>query len=110
MNAEGSALPNQPVQKQGRLLSDAVVFDKEQLKLIDDQQDSRHDGLGIRHAVVRQILDTCGAEALAAPFQFSVQPLQDAQAEFSLAFDGDQSSMRQSMRSIRFELHTLLKI
>ena len=37
VDAEGPALPHQPVQQQGRLLGDAVVVDEEFLKLIDDQ-------------------------------------------------------------------------
>ncbi len=78
MDAEGSALAHESIEQQRRLLSNAVVFDEEQLEFVNNQENARHDCLAVRQPKVTYVLNARGAKALAALFQFSVQPLQHA--------------------------------
>ena len=70
---------------------------------------------GQRRAAVRvpvrlEILCSCLAEALATEFQFHVEPLKDAEAEFAIAFNRNHARMGQMMRCVCFEFDALLKV
>src|SRR5262245_46924380 len=110
MHAERSALADQAVEQAGCFLSDLVVLDEELLELIDDEQYARRPAL--RHALPPgvEILSSDGPEAFAAQLQLRVEPLQDAQAEFALALDGDHAGVRQLVDGVGLELDALLEV
>src|SRR5678815_2605946 len=103
MDAEGAALANNPVEKEGCGLGDAIIFDEELLKLIDDQQRSRNRFASSCLFVSWQILHAEFPKQVAATLQLLVNALEDAQGKFTIAFDGDNSCMRQTLRRVTFE-------
>ena len=58
----------------------------------------------------RQVLHAGGPEQLAAAAQLGVEPLQHAQSELPLAFDGDHPRVRQAVRRVRLEFDALLEV
>ena len=94
MDAKGPALPDDSIQQQRRGLGNLVVFDEEFLELVNDQQRSGN-GLGAAGPLVAgDILHTEFSEHVAAALQFVIQALEHAQAEFAIAFDGDDPRVR----------------
>ncbi len=57
-----------------------------------------------------EVLYARGAEELAAPPQLLVEALQHADAEFALAFDGDDPRVRQPAGGVAFELDALFEV
>src|SRR5437660_5823680 len=110
MNAERPPLPDDAVEKQRGGLGDLVVLDEKFLKLIDNQEGTG-DGLGTTGPLVSgHILNAEFSEEIAAAFQFVIEALKHAQAEFTVAFNGDHSRMRQTLGGITFELDALFEI
>src|SRR5438094_764981 len=106
----GPALANDPIEQEGRRLGNLVIFDKEFLKLVDDQQ-RPGEGLGPAGSFVAgDVLGSEFAEQIAATLEFLIEPLKHAQAEFAVALDGHDASVRQTMGGVALELDALLKV
>ena len=110
MNSERAALADQTIEEQRGRLRQRVILDEELLEFVDHQQHARQRLIGARVAESRQILHADAPEQLAAILQQRVQPLQDADAELAIAFDGDDSGMRQPVSGVGLELDTLLEV
>ena len=110
VDAEGAALPHEPVQDQRRVLPDLVILDKELLELIDHQQCPRHRLPVISFEVARQILHAELAEDLASVLELVVQTLKHAETELAIALDGDGAGVGQAVHGIRLEFHALLEV
>ena len=68
-------------------------------------------GFGAARAFVSgEILHAGFAEQIAAPFQFLIDALQHAQAEFAIALDRDDARVRQVFLRVAFELDALFEV
>ena len=74
VDAERPALPHQAIQQQRGILRNAVVFDEEFLKFVDDQHRPRHDRFGRGPAKAGQVLHAGRAEQVGPGLQFDVEP------------------------------------
>ena len=110
MNAKRSPLTNQSVQHQRRCLADLVVFGEELLELVDQKQQPRHRPAGVCVAETADVLHSVIAEQVASLFEDFIQPLQNAEAEFAVAFDRDDTSVRQLVCGIGLKFDTLLEV
>src|SRR5439155_15193901 len=110
VDPKGPALAHDPIEQEGRRLGNLVIFDKEFLKLVDDQQ-RPGERLGPAGSFVAgDVLGSEFAEQIAAALEFLIEPLKHAQAEFAVALDGHDSSVRQTMGGVALELDALLKV
>ena len=65
---------------------------------------------GLGGAEALEVLHAQAAEQVAAVAQLGVEALQHAQAEFPLAFDGDDPGVRQAVAGVGLEFHALLEV
>ena len=92
------------------ILRDLVVLDEKFLELVDHQQRTGH-RLGAAGALVAgHILHAQLAKQVAAALEFLIDALQNAQAEFAIALDGDDAGVRQFLFRVAFELDAFLEI
>ena len=110
MNAEGTSLAHNTIQKDRGILCDAIVFHEEFLELVDNQEGSRHRFTSARLLVASHVLHPQLAEHVPPPLQFLVHPLEHAQAELPVTLDRHHPRMRQTRRRVAFEFHPLLEI
>ena len=110
VDAEGSALADEPVEQERGVLGELVVLDEELLELVDQEQDPREVLVGPGRAVAGDVLRGDGAVHLAATLQLDVEPLEDAQAELALALDGDDPGVGQLVDGVGLELDALLEV
>ncbi len=110
VDSKGSALADQAVEQQRRLLMHAIVLDKELLELVDDQQHTRHRLVRTRIAISGHVLNMMLAEQVAAFRQHPVQPLQNTQAKLPVTLDRDDSRMWQFVSDVGLELDSLLEV
>jgi hypothetical protein len=94
MNAECPTLTNESIKQQAGLLRHLVILCEQLLKLVDNQQCSRHPFRWLRSAESSEILNARRAKEITAPAKFSIQSAQDRQSELAVAFDGDDAGMR----------------
>ena len=80
------------------------------LKLINDQQDSRHRWLVGEVAVSREILNPEFSENISALAELIVNALEEREPEFSIRFNSDGFRVREIQRGIGLEFNTLLKV
>ena len=69
-----------------------------------------HFGVGPRVAKALHVLHAQAAKQVAAAAQLAVEVLQHAEAEFPLAFHGDDAGVRQGKAGVGLELHPLLEV
>jgi hypothetical protein len=110
VNPKRASLPDNPVQQKRGGLRDLVILHEELLELVNDQQHARQRHLPAGALVTGQVLHAELAEKVAAPAQFIVEPLQDAQAELPVTLDRDHARVGQAMSGITLELNPLFKI
>ena len=110
VHAEGTALANEAVENQGRILGDLVVLDEDLLKLVDDQQDAGH-GVGIaRLSEAIDVLHGAFAEQIAPPLELAVKLFEHRKPELPLALDGDHAGVGQPVVVVELELDALLEV
>ena len=95
VDAESAALPDDAVQQHRSALRNLVVLDEKFLELVNHQQRARHRLRAAGAFVAGDVLDAEFAEQIAAALEFVIQPLQHAEAEFAVAFDGHHARVRQ---------------
>ena len=110
VDAERAALADEAVEQQRRVLGELVVGDEQLLELVDDQQRARQRRVGHGAAEAGDVLHAVLAEQLAAAAQLLVEPLEHADAELALAFDGDHAGVRQLAGGVGLELDALLEV
>ena len=110
MNAERPALADEPVEQKRGVLRDAVVFNEEFLKLVNDQERSGERRCAAGPLVAGQVLDAELAEEIAAATQLIIHPLQHAQTELPVALDGHHPRLRQFVGRVAFELDAFLEV
>ena len=110
VHPEGTALTDEAIEDQRRILGELVVLDKKLLELVDDEEDARH-RLGTASAAeAGEILDGQIPEQVAAPLQLAVELLEHREAELTLALDGDDARVRQLVVVVDLELDPLLEV
>src|SRR5262245_15436246 len=109
MNSKGAALAHDAVQKHPGGLGDAIFFHEKLLELIDHEKGSRQ-RLARSGFVSGDVLNAEFAKEFAAPAQFLIDALEDAQAELAIALDGDNARLGQVMSRVGLEFDPFLEI
>ena len=110
VHSKGAALADNPVEEKGGLLRNRVVFDKELLELVDEQERTRDGFLRACLAVAGQVLDTEGAEDFAASAELVVDAFQDAECELPVTLHGNDPGMGKSVFRVALEFDALLEV
>ncbi len=110
VQSKSPPLPDEAIEQQGCVLGDLVVLDKEFLEFIDDQQDARRGPAAFCLPVGAQVLRSHFTKPIAAEFQLGIEPLQDTEAEFALAFNRNHTGMRKRVGGVGLELDPFLEI
>ena len=110
VHAEGTALPDEPIENQRGFLRELVVFDEDFLKLVDQQHQPGHrigvaGGPESRHVLHGQI-----AKQVATALQLAIELLEHRETELALTLDRDHAGMRQLVVVVELELDAFLEV
>ena len=87
MHAERAALTHESIKQLRSVLRDAIIFEEELLKLIDEQQHAWQARGGSHFAIARNVLHARVTEQFAATSQLCIKSFKHAEAKLTITFN-----------------------
>ena len=110
MDAEGPTLTDDAVKEDAGILGDVIVFDKEFLEFVNDEEGAGDGLFATSLFVTGNVLYSKFAEHVATALELLVDTLEDAEAELAITLDGDDFGVGELVGGVALEFDALFEV